>query len=82
MKKLRLDIDRLAVESFETGEAATTLGTVDGHFAVTCAQDSCTPYPSIHNTRCGCTPAVFVQAMTRPGVCDPVTTHPQCPEHG
>ncbi|HEU0302874.1 MAG TPA: hypothetical protein VFR37_25660 [Longimicrobium sp.] len=60
MKKLRLDVDELAVESFQTGETGTTLGTVEGHFAITCAQDSCTPYPSIHNTRCNCTPAVFV----------------------
>ena len=78
MKKLRLDVDGLAVESFQTGETATTLGTVEGHFVRTCAYDSCTPYPSLHNTRCGCTPIVFVQAMTRPEVCDPVTGHPRC----
>lgn len=59
MKKLTLNVDALAVESFQTGATADTLGTVEGHFAVTCAQDSCTPYPSLHNTRCGCTPAVF-----------------------
>lgn len=76
MKKLRLDIDGLAVESFQTGETATTLGTVDGHFARTCAYDSCTPYPSLHNTRCGCTPAVF--AATRPEACDPFTLPPRC----
>ena len=76
MKKLRLELDRLAVESFQTGEAATTLGTVEGHFAVTCAYDSCTPYPSLHNTRCGCTPAVF--AATRPQICDPLTVAPHC----
>ena len=50
MKKLRLDVDRLAVDSFHTAG--------DGQAR---AYD------------------VFA---TRPGVCDPVTTHPQCPEHG
>lgn len=59
MKKLALRLDSLSVESFQTGDTAETPGTVQGHFAVTCAHDSCTPYPSIHNTRCGCTPAVF-----------------------
>lgn len=78
MKKLKLDVDRLTVDSFQTGAAATSLGTVEGHFAVTCAYDSCTPYPSIHNTRCGCTPAVFMDAATRPEVCDPVTLPPRC----
>lgn len=66
MKKLKLDIDKLAVDSFQTGETADSPGTVDGHFAVTCAHDSCTPYPSLHNTRCGCTPVVFAHAATRP----------------
>lgn len=60
MRKLTLNVDTLAVESFPTGATAGTHGTVEGHFAVTCAHDSCTPYPSLHNTRCGCTPAVFV----------------------
>ena len=79
MKKLRLDVDELVVESFRTGEPAQSLGTVEGYFAVTCAQDSCTPYPSIHNTRCGCTPAVFFEpAATRPQVCDPFTLPPRC----
>ena len=50
MKKLRLDADRLAVESFQT------------------AGDRQTPAHDL--------------LATRPGVCDPVTTHPQCPEHG
>ena len=77
MKKLRLQLDALAVESFQTGGTADSLGTVEGHFAVTCAQDSCTPYPSLHNTRCGCTPAVFV-AATRPLICDPATVPPHC----
>ena len=78
MKKLKLELDALAVESFHTGETAQSLGTVEGHFAVTCAQDSCTPYPSLHNTRCGCTPAVFDAAATRPLVCDPATLPPRC----
>jgi hypothetical protein len=81
MRKLTLNIDTLAVESFQTGAARESLGTVEGHFAVTCAYDSCTPYPSLHNTRCGCTPAVYVQAneaATRPEVCDPFTLPPRC----
>lgn len=59
MKKLKLQLDALAVESFPMGDEAKELGTVEGHFAVTCAHDSCTPYPSLHNTRCGCTPAIY-----------------------
>lgn len=77
MRKLTLNVDTLAVESFQTGAAGDTPGTVEGHFAVTCAHDSCTPYPSLHNTRCGCTP-VFEVAATRPQVCDPFTLPPRC----
>ena len=56
MKKLKLHLEALTVDSFQTGDPAQATGTVEGHFAVTCAHDSCTPYPSLHNTRCGCTP--------------------------
>lgn len=78
MKKLTLQVETLAVESFQTGGTADGLGTVQGHFAVTCAYDSCTPYPSLHDTRCGCTPAVYEGAATRPYICDPVTVAPRC----
>lgn len=78
MKKLKLDVDRLTVDSFQTDATAGSPGTVEGHFAITCAYDSCTPYPSLHNTRCGCTPAVFMDAATRPEVCDPFTLPPRC----
>jgi hypothetical protein len=77
MRKLTLNVDALAVESFQTGETQEALGTVEGHFAVTCAHDSCTPYPSLHNTRCGCTP-VFEAAATRPQACDPFSLPPRC----
>ena len=56
MRKLRLELDALAVESFDTAAVEQTRGTVDANEVVTCAFDSCTPYPSLHNTRCGCTP--------------------------
>jgi hypothetical protein len=57
MRKLRLELERLAVETFDTAAAEEAAGTVQAHDAVTCAFESCTPYPSLHNTRCGCTPA-------------------------
>lgn len=80
MKKLELRLDALAVESFHTGDDARATGTVEGHFAVTCAADSCTPYPSLHNTRCTCTPAVYqAVALTRPVyACDPFSEPPRC----
>ncbi|HWK88686.1 MAG TPA: hypothetical protein VNP72_01775 [Longimicrobium sp.] len=57
MRKLKMDVEELAVESFETVSSSTAdPGTVDGYEVVTCAVGSCTPYPSLHNTRCGCTP--------------------------
>jgi hypothetical protein len=56
MRKLSLDVERLTVESFETAATGPAGGTVAGHELVTCNFGSCTPYPSLHNTRCGCTP--------------------------
>jgi hypothetical protein len=80
MKKLTLRLNSLAVESFRTGGDVQAPGTVEGHFAVTCAADSCTPYPSLHNTRCGCTPAVYqAVAVTQPVyACDPFSAPPRC----
>ncbi|HEU0014569.1 MAG TPA: hypothetical protein VFQ45_12840 [Longimicrobium sp.] len=57
MRKLKLDVEELRVDSFETGGAPES-GTVAGYEVVTCAVGSCTPYPSLHNTRCGCTPVL------------------------
>lgn len=50
MKKLRLELDRLAVETFATGEKSASAGTVRGHATTTKpavdTQESC-------NTLCG-----------------------------
>lgn len=46
MKKLKLNVDALAVESFQPGEAATSPGTVEGHDAVFAATrpQACDPF--------------------------------------
>ena len=45
MKKLRLDVEALAVESFESGEVALPVGTVRGAQVCTHYEpDSCSPH--------------------------------------
>jgi len=44
MKKLRLDLDHLSVESFEAGDGQRLAGTVRGHVSIACEPsypDSC-----------------------------------------
>ncbi|WP_420129076.1 hypothetical protein [Longimicrobium sp.] len=60
MKKLRLDVDRLRIESFPTGPAAETRGTVRANDAT----PTCTGQ-TYDDTLCGVS-----QACTRiPGLC-------------
>ena len=57
MKKLRLDLDALAVASFETEEVQADAGTVKGHFVPTnpwCAANSYKSY--CPDTLCTCPP--------------------------
>ena len=51
MKKLRLDLDHLAVESFRTAGGAVERGTVAGHEAT----PTCTLQPSFGDTACDLT---------------------------
>lgn len=58
MKKLRLQIDDLSVESFETGDVAKRRGTVIGHLVYTdpraCTeQGACTIDGTCADTACG-----------------------------
>lgn len=59
MKKLRLDLDNLQVESFDTSARADGMGTVHGHFTLNmprCDIDPA-PGPPLHKTiGPGCTP--------------------------
>lgn len=49
MKKIRLDLDAVDVESFPTAETSGVKGTVDGHlrsrigdtWCITCGEDTC-----------------------------------------
>lgn len=57
MKKLKLRIDELAVDSFEAGDAESLTGTVEGRemrTEFTCNQT--TPYCKTILTYCPCTP--------------------------
>ena len=57
MKKLRLDLDALAVASFDTVSADAELGTVQGHLVPTnpwCAANSYKSY--CPDTLCTCPP--------------------------
>lgn len=60
MKKLRLDLDRLAVDSFPTAAVAQDRGTVAAHEAT----PTCTLQPSFGNTACDVT-----WHCTLPGAC-------------
>lgn len=52
MKKLTLDLDSLAVESFQTAEASAERGTVQGH--ATRRADSCGCVPPSDGCTIGC----------------------------
>lgn len=60
MKKLRLDLDRVTVESFPTSQAPELKGTVDGHlksrigdtWCITCFEQTC--YCTAANDTCTC----------------------------
>lgn len=57
MKKLRLDLDTLAVASFETVEDEADGGTVHGHFVPTGAWCAANSYKSYcPDTLCTCPP--------------------------
>ncbi|HEU4883910.1 MAG TPA: hypothetical protein VFT45_16745 [Longimicrobium sp.] len=62
MKKLRLDLDHLAVESFPTARGAEERGTVAAHAA---SLPGCTLQPSFGNTACELT----WHCSNIPGVC-------------
>lgn len=56
MQKLKLDLDSLAVESFETSDQSTSRGTVDayeGSLATTGGPYFC-PYYCSDDSRCAC----------------------------
>ncbi|HVG45983.1 MAG TPA: hypothetical protein VM890_14675 [Longimicrobium sp.] len=52
MSKLALKIDELTVESFDTGDARSRLGTVKGHDTV--ETEWCTGYPDCISARPHC----------------------------
>ena len=54
MKKLKLKMDELRVETFSTGEAHAGRGTVQGHYGTTHTEagDTCTDYTCAGDT-CG-----------------------------
>ena len=54
MRKLRLDVDDLAVTTFQTEEIDGHRGTVDGH-AVTGTAPFCQSVPTYCRTGCPCT---------------------------
>jgi hypothetical protein len=60
MKKLRLDVEQLAVDSFPTARRAEQRGTVAAHDAT----PGCTLEPSFGNTACDLT-----WRCTLPGAC-------------
>lgn len=73
MQKLRLDLDALAVESFQTDKTADGRGTVQGH--ATRAVDGCgSPRPS-DGCSIGC-PATYGCDMDTDTVPDPGTNNP------
>jgi hypothetical protein len=60
MKKLRLNLDSLAVASFETAASEAERGTVDGHFVPTnpwCAANSYKSY--CPDSACTCPPPPY-----------------------
>lgn len=60
MKKMRLDVEALAVASFDTEAAGADRGTVDGHLIPTgawCAANSVRSY--CPNTLCTCPPPPY-----------------------
>jgi hypothetical protein len=77
MRKLNLDVDQIAVESFATVHAAPAGGTVRGMDSVTVDQDTCVTCGASCAT-CGGTcpascPASCVNTCaTCPASCDPV----------
>ena len=57
MKKLKLNVDMLSVESFDAGEVEASVGTVHGReLAPTPPYFTCPPLTRL--TDCPCTPAV------------------------
>lgn len=54
MKKLRLSLDELAVDTFHTGQGGPAEGTVDAHAAT--AKPLCIPTLKTDLTCCPCTP--------------------------
>jgi hypothetical protein len=67
MKKLRLPLDGLEVESFDTGDAPGERGTVHAHYPLSnqhcnsewSCRDTCYFY-SCYDTDCGCNPTYDV----------------------
>ncbi|HET7459666.1 MAG TPA: hypothetical protein VFJ82_00405 [Longimicrobium sp.] len=60
MKKLTLDLDVLAVDSFDTATAAGTRGNVQGHFVPTnpwCAANTYKSY--CPDSLCTCPPPIY-----------------------
>lgn len=70
MKKLRLELDTVLVESFETSEVVRERGTVRGHItaALSCRDSQCcTPDPGCQDSNntgpCQCDPNQFSGAL-------------------
>jgi hypothetical protein len=79
MKKIKLELDRLTVESFETSEHDGEKGTVHGHGIsnarcnsdISCLADTCY-FLSCFDTQCYCN--VETYAETCGTACDPYAT--------
>ncbi|HEX8273364.1 MAG TPA: hypothetical protein VF615_12045 [Longimicrobiaceae bacterium] len=56
MEKLKLDLDSLVVESFETSGQSTSRGTVDAYdsFTATTGGEGFCPYYCSDDSRCAC----------------------------
>jgi hypothetical protein len=76
MRKLKLQVENIAVESFPTGDAQEPVGTVDARELRPTPPYVC---PALTKpTDCPCTPVAAFEAATRPYICDPVTVPPRC----
>ena len=77
MKKLRLDVEGLAVESFESGDALLSSGTVKGAQVCTYYEpDSCSPHISLDAVEYTCGRSCMGPASC---VGSPCSGGPECP---
>ena len=81
MKKLTLNLDALAVESFDTAAAAEPRGTVDAHQVRPTAPESCDYYCASQNISGCCTADPTCPATcqnTCPATCQNTCQGPTC----